>query len=445
MITPRHASLSTSPPAASPPSPTLSSPTSPPSRRSSVHVLSPTRSYVPLSPASRAPRSSLSAAMAIPMPSPFPAPPPPNESIKRQRVPESVRSAMDFRTASGPSYADDALGGPSSIAGGSFLGLSSGEITVPKTPQGTRAPSPASESPSASEGKRSQGPSKDSSATSSRRGSAEKGITSPPLASPVFIPGHTSSALGSSSSAFSPLFPFPSSPSTSASPRARDRARSVYVPSSSADPFRNAIASSSKPSKHHDFAISPHNRGSSPLSLPGTSRIPTQSISPTDLTTTRGDVSANRTSSIPVVSSALPESTDEYAQIILASRSAKMRKWKASNPTTSTAVYDPSTWESSDYVSRRPIPNFGEGEGVTNEGGEVDLDAVGGSGKKEVEWVDWLDEYRKMKEAKLKAEEVDKSPSKRRPFTAEDKGKGRAGLGESLVFPARSLRDIDAT
>lgn len=67
------------------------------------------------------------------------------------------------------------------------------------------------------------------------------------------------------------------------------------------------------------------------------------------------------------------------------------------------------------------------------ERGEID-EGVGGSGKKEVEWVDWLDEYRKMKEAKLKAEEVDNSPSKRRPFTAEDKGKGRAGLGALLSF-----------
>lgn len=62
--------------------------------------------------------------------------------------------------------------------------------------------------------------------------------------------------------------------------------------------------------------------------------------------------------------------------------------------------------------------------------GDLGPDAVGGSGKKEVEWVDWLDEYRKMKEAKLKAEEVDKSPSKRRPFTADDKGKGK---GESAL------------
>lgn len=437
LTTPRTLSvLSTSPPAGSPPSPTHSSPTSPVSRRGSLHLLSPGRTYAPLSPsASRSPRSSLSAAMAVSIPSPFPAPPPPNESIKRQRVPESVLSAQDFRLPSGPSFVSEVLGGALSLPGPGFVSSpgAMGTSQLPKTPQGTRAPSPASLSGSGSlsDVRRSQDPSKDSSRASSRRGSSDKvltlaGTTAPATASPVFIPGHSTSASGSSSSAFSPLFPFPSSPATTSSPRVRDRARSVLNPSTnSTDPFKPTFRPEASTSKarqqHHDLGVSPLTHGLSPLSLGSgpPQRIASDGAAPIDFTSAqrqgRGLLAGKRTSGSSTGSiSLLPEGTDEYAQIIIASRNAKMRKWKANASTSvpGSAAFDPPLeWSTFDRLSsRRSIPVFGEEVGTIEESETSDNegDSFGaGKGSKEIEWVDWLDEYRIMKEAKTRAEEGD--------------------------------------
>lgn len=358
---------------------------------------------------------------------------------------------MDFRIPTGASY----LGEPMSLPGqnGSFM-----TSAMPKTPQGTRAPSPVSGSGSgsvASETVRSQPPSQGSSPGGSRGGSrapsrraSQDKLVASPVTSPVHIPGHASTPSSGSSSAFSPLFPF----STSAAPsqpvtRTRDRAKSVYLPPSSslslslsADPFQ-AVESAARKQGGYDLGVSPLSLGLSPLSL----GIPSQRIvsesgashhsnSLTRRQQGRGLLaSSNRTSVVPPGAAAVSnESTDEYAQIILASRSAKMRKWKTSNPAIGfDSIYGQARGE---VGSRKGIPAFGDDEGESGE--EVDVRRQDGieelglaaGADKEIEWVDWLDEYRKMKEAKLQAEQAalrEEMAEQDEPKSPDEKGKGK--------------------
>jgi hypothetical protein len=132
----------------------------------------------------------------------------------------------------------------------------------------------------------------------------------------------------------------------------------------------------------------------------------------------------HRTSIVP---GDLP-STDEYAKILFQSRNAKMRKWKTGSGSDSGSP-TPRSWERSAAVggggggagglsasSGLPGRQKDQGEEVQ----EVDItDGDGESSRpalnrtpsshlgtsNEIEWVDWLDEYRKMKEAKRLADE----------------------------------------
>ena len=110
---------------------------------------------------------------------------------------------------------------------------------------------------------------------------------------------------------------------------------------------------------------------------------------------------ANRTSVTP---STLPI-TDEYAQIIMQSRTAKMQKWKGSP-----AVGSTSAAATLDLASpfRPPIPSFESEADITDsqdqEPSRADPIPNIGTSSKEIEWVDWLDEYRRLKEAKLRSE-----------------------------------------
>jgi hypothetical protein len=135
------------------------------------------------------------------------------------------------------------------------------------------------------------------------------------------------------------------------------------------------------------------------------------------------------------------ESTDEYARIILASRSAKMRKWKTSSSTIGQVGFDSTTVTGRGDHSRRGIPSFGDYGTDTME--ESDITQERGApfgvmgGNKEIEWVDWLDEYRRMKEAKVREEHaalVDEVREQDEPKSpaAEEKGKWKSiDTGES--------------
>lgn len=397
------------------------------SRRASINLASPPRSFAPPSPStSRAPRTSLSAALISPVPIPFPAPPPPVESIKLQKVPESVRSAVDFRHPTGLNFLGDAVG---SIPGSGFAGPT--EMKVPKTPAATRAPSPASASGSASDTVRSQPPSQESSRGpsrvpsrgSSRRGSVERSSV-PPLPSPsrsipdLPVPSTSSQPTSDWSSATA----FPSAPPPPST--RRDRSKSVYISPTAAIAISSNLPVTSGSGPAHDLGVSPLTSGlapfasqrtSSPAQLSATSQgLPTFSYATNSTSVSsrnqgQSRLSAHRTSVAPTdVNSPMSENTDEYAQIILASRSAKMRKWKTSTLSTASLALDLSGL-SKDSFSRRPLPTFLDQEGMTVEEADIadETGAFGGTGSnKEIEWVDWLDEYRKMKEAKLEAEQA---------------------------------------
>lgn len=201
----------------------------------------------------------------------------------------------------------------------------------------------------------------------------------------------------------------------------------------------------------HDLGISPLSQGVFPPGPSGSSDLyASASVSRQQ---GRGLLAAHRTSVLPASSSSIPdgqENTDEYAQIILASRNAKMRKWKTSTSSIGTVGFDAALGSlSREAFSRRPIPNFDE----EHEPDEADITSTDGADfgvagyNKEIEWVDWLDEYRKMKEAKVRAEQQARPPPNPTSFEANEesaptdddtKGKGKAapGTASSCTFCA---------
>ena len=156
-----------------------------------------------------------------------------------------------------------------------------------------------------------------------------------------------------------------------------------------------------------------------------------------------GRKSSHRTSIVP---GATP-TTDEYARIIMQSRTAKMRKWAhtrddasagssgtisgsvastfARRPSDDTASYESGQSNSPAALKRRGIPvdfraptgsesamseaditDPHRGDVGSLSDGEAMLRANSSGVTKEIEWVDWLDEYRKLKEAKLQQEQA---------------------------------------
>lgn len=143
------------------------------------------------------------------------------------------------------------------------------------------------------------------------------------------------------------------------------------------------------------------------------------------------------------------ENTSEYAQIILASRNAKMRKWKSSVGSFSPGHERASSWTGEGGVPASPSTTGlrrqpGEKLQDTDAGSDApeSADGVGfglGVGSKEFEWVDWLDEYRKMKEAKLRAE-LDSAAASASPATKSDLTTD-AGSAEESRSRARRISD----
>jgi hypothetical protein len=398
--------------AGSPPSPTSSLSISPASvsRRASVNLMSPPRSFQPGSPStSRMSRGSLSGSHSgsFPIPLPFPAAPPPSESIKLQKVPESVRSALEFRQPSALSaaYLGEALSAP--VSHGFLPSTSPTDLKIPKTPSATRAASPASP-PSSSRSGASPSGSRGPSLGPSRQPSQE-------LLSTSYLSPHNSAA----NSAFAPLFPFSAAnaanapvASTSTPTRGRDRAKSVAYLSSPSDPMNDLGALSgplpvTQGVEHSPptFNLSPFGTGNRITSEPhrGGHTRGSASISSIGGGGPSGRLAMHRTSIAPAGET--DNSTDEYAQIILSTRNAKVRKWKTSGGSSLLSALEPGTagtgktWTGLGATTEDPDE---EQDGEGEEGGEGQHHEP-----REIEWVDWLDEYRKLKEAKLAADQVE--------------------------------------
>ncbi|PWN18962.1 hypothetical protein BCV69DRAFT_54193 [Microstroma glucosiphilum] len=116
--------------------------------------------------------------------------------------------------------------------------------------------------------------------------------------------------------------------------------------------------------------------------------------------------------------------TDDYARFIVQSRTAKMQKWRSSNALkggkggTGDDDADSNSSEEQDHsysgslaLGRRGtvvgLPGSLTGPRGSNASAADFINAavIDADSTREIEWVDWLDEYRKMKEAKLRTEQ----------------------------------------
>lgn len=146
-----------------------------------------------------------------------------------------------------------------------------------------------------------------------------------------------------------------------------------------------------------------------------------------------------------------PQGIDDYARIIVQSRNAKMQKWRTmgkqqspyntvqrstlgdmrgslreSSSRVLLQPWDPSgvpldRTASADYLpSEIATPNVSPAGSQSALQEEEDLHQLTETaGRREIEWVDWLDEYRKMKEAKLRSEKEEIETQRREEEEAE--------------------------
>lgn len=388
------------------------------------------------------------------------------ESIKLQRVPTSVRIAqslhpMSLASMSGPIPADIASTSKSSSPGSTEHGA-----TV--TPVGSRTQSPSGSSGTANDvgsdfaSERFEGyhPRLNITAQPLTASSAS------PLSSAVTAPSSTGSG-----SAYSPLFDPASlqfgSPSTSPGSSGRrersrthnsslgyDSSQNQYFDSGYDSPTTSTVLFNRRKQSLTGLATASENFAS-PVPGPAGRSVshthPPVSQMPDNLDrdftrSVAGRKSSHRTSIVP---GATP-TTDEYARIIMQSRTAKMRKWAhsrddasighsgtisgsvastfARRPSDDTASYESGQSNSPAALKRHGIPDFRAPAGAEDsamseaditdphrtEGdiggslsdGEAMLRANSSGVNKEIEWVDWLDEYRKLKEAKLLQEQA---------------------------------------
>lgn len=344
-----------------------------------------------------------------------------SDAIRLQRVPTSVRIAQSLHPMLTPTTVSAA-----SVSSTSHLTpVQHAEVSPlqtspqPRTPLASRANTPSSDTSSSSL-------SAPASKTPSRHGSPAqdpKGTRLPPLhmtATPTTASATSSSHRTNSSpsaSAYSPLFDIP----TMASPARRARARTFSIPSAAVlrEPsMRTSIENTGRPPPSQglllEFDAQPHQ-------------------SPRE--TSAGSVSkqSHRLSAQPILHGTLP-TEDEYARIIMQSRSAKMKKWKGTSKTgldanTDFAPFHDNGGASSSLSAPRsghvkrgnmafdedaPFQDPQEADIADQERGSDLLSDFGHHGDmtrhssstsaSNVEWVDWLDEYRKMKEAKVLAE-----------------------------------------
>ncbi|GAA5922084.1 uncharacterized protein JCM15063_003180 [Sporobolomyces koalae] len=431
-----HSSSSVSSMSTSPPSPsastTLSVSPSTVSRRASLNLASPPRFFQPGSPtgASRnLPRTSMTftSALPIPIPAPFPAAPPPSESIKLQRVPESVRSAVDFRQSPlSSSYSGESFGSLVGTAARPFHPGSPLDVKVPRTPTATRAPSPASASGASSP---SDGRSAPVTRPHSREGTKRVSRQSSREQMSAFSggsggsPATTTTPSTPATSAFSPLFPFQASSPGMTRSRSKSMSQSGPPKSLRHDLFRSSMVQddivSPRSAAQQGLGVTPSFFLGEPSTSAGASLHPrTASDSHSSSTAHKGHRATASSSSMTGPASRLAgqrlsiaptgsaDSTDEYAQIILSTRNAKVRKWRPASPALDSGAAGPKSWGLAGGRNNSILGEQTEDGG--DEGDQAETGWTGGAAPKEIEWVDWLDEYRKMKEAKLRADNAAK-------------------------------------
>ncbi|GAA6061906.1 hypothetical protein JCM10212_000531 [Sporobolomyces blumeae] len=455
-----HSSMSNSPPSPAT-SNSLSVSPSTVSRRASINLVSPPRFFQPGSPTGavrNAPRSSMTAtnSVPIPIPAPFPAAPPPSDAIKLQRVPESVRSALDFRQSPLASSwsGGDTFGSLGSAAGRPAHPALPLELKVPKTPTATRAPSPASGSGTSSPSDGRSAPtsrpqSRDGSRRASRQSSREK------LSAFGGSPSSITTPSTPATSAFSPLFPFQSS--SPGVPRSRSKSVSGNAPSRAA--LRQELFKSSIPGDEpvSPRAIAQQGLGVSPSLFPSeTSRVSNSPRTASDSYSSsvpkghRASASISSVSGPPsrLVSQRLSlappgsdDSTDEYAQIILSTRNAKVRKWKTSSPSPEPGGSGLKSWS---LAGGRNNSTLGE---QLEEGADEEADGAGWNATpaKEIEWVDWLDEYRKMKEAKLRADQASTASSSSNKVPPTEEPQPETEANDAKTVAKRKSKDGSPT
>lgn len=131
-----------------------------------------------------------------------------------------------------------------------------------------------------------------------------------------------------------------------------------------------------------------------------------QSTHGTPMRSSDGRSNARRMSVVPS-----PHGIDEYARIIVQSRNAKMQKWRtlSRQPTQqgSSEEFALKKDEAMDRKMNAATPNVSPNG---SESGDLGREHQPSATENEIEWVDWLDEYRKMKEAKLRIERNEDIP-----------------------------------
>lgn len=363
------------------------------------------------------------------------------EPIRLQRVPTAVRISQSLHplltstplSASGPGPANDTRAGPSDSP-----------PTQPQTPSASRTNSPSS-------GRTSAAPS----VSASPRIEDKRSLQPPPQppASPKADPSYNES---NPSSAYSPLFDLP----VHAQPKRRSRAQTFSLASGSGSAGLQDAANQREQQQnsalHLDFG--PMRAEPSTGPQPATST----SLSPATASKRRH----HRLSAQPVTGVGAP-TEDEYARIIMQSRTAKVKKWKGGpdteekppllrpdaldrrasllSSTRSTGTRDPSSsvssvrWSSEDVApadeadiadqSRQPPSAYANFSTATS----IQLDTAGAdtpSGHN-IEWVDWLEEYRRMKEAKVLSER--RSYAELEPATEDNQDCSREFLKRRMI------------
>lgn len=150
-------------------------------------------------------------------------------------------------------------------------------------------------------------------------------------------------------------------------------------------------------------------------------------------------------------------STEDYARHLQESRASKLRKWatgtnQADDFKLDTGLAGNTIGAGSDVQAagtkarrRAAIPDFTDFNYSGDRAGKDYRDELAGdlgarpgtAGSREIEWVDWLDEYKKMKEAKIRAEQ-----EQYRQSILADLDEGAEAEGDDIALemdPAASL------
>ena len=163
-----------------------------------------------------------------------------------------------------------------------------------------------------------------------------------------------------------------------------------------------------------------------------------------------------RTSMLPGPTSASVSSSEDYARHLQESRASKLKKWANNANAAGGESGAGNPISGSDFAAERTIrarrrggmPDFAEfGFSAAAISGESDYrDELGGdagarpgtAGSRDIEWVDWLEEYKQMKEAKIRAEHEEKEQ--------ETEGRAipdRVGISSELPEPAATAAMLD--